>query len=119
MPANVVLEAFKSPTTEKGQRGGCSQTVKAWQRTDLKYERECEGSNVKLPDFKKELAAHLARKHGIPIKGYSFTPSPEPTSEATAATPRPQGSAATASPKPQQPAATPVPKPKPNRTPSQ
>lgn len=89
-PKNVAQIQFQSPTTERGLPGGCSQTVTAWVRTDVKQVSECETREidtrngllassqtpaafratrgfVKLPSFKTDLAIALARQRGIPI----------------------------------------------------
>jgi len=90
-PKNVALASFSTPATDRTLGGGyCSQTVTAWQRTDVKYESQCESREidtrngflasdqtpppfretkmfVKLPGFKADLALILARARGIPI----------------------------------------------------
>lgn len=89
-PDNVAYGAFKSPTTDRGYGGGCSQVVQGWYRTDVTYESQCysvfvdsrngmlAGPNtparfriaeqfVKLPDFDPEDAITIARQWGIPI----------------------------------------------------
>jgi len=87
-PENVARRSVLSPTTERGRRGGCTQTVTSWIRTDVEYENPCTNvqldsrtgmlatSNTpswarytrlmpRLPDYKPELALELARKMGI------------------------------------------------------
>ncbi|MGD9934721.1 MAG: transglycosylase domain-containing protein [Dehalococcoidia bacterium] len=40
-PANVARVSFQTPATDRGLSGGCSQTVTAWVRTDMRYESIC------------------------------------------------------------------------------
>jgi membrane peptidoglycan carboxypeptidase len=75
-PANVTWGRFKSPITERGHGGGCSQYVNGWQRNDVTYEDPCQGSYVRLPDFKPDAAQKLARMgvKYIPIPGGAAPP---------------------------------------------
>jgi membrane peptidoglycan carboxypeptidase len=111
-PKNVAFGPFKSPTTDRGHAGGCSQTVQGWYRTDVTYESQCysvfidsrngqlAGPNtparyrvaeqfVKLPELDPADAITLARRRGIPIAPTSVSqgaPSAEITNLTTGQT---------------------------------
>jgi hypothetical protein len=88
IPPNVVEKQVPTATTEKGGTGSCNQTRLGWIRTDVQYDPICvdvaydartglpatsntpAGSKYtirmpKLPDYKPDLAAQLARRYGI------------------------------------------------------
>ncbi|MGI8926226.1 MAG: transglycosylase domain-containing protein [Tepidiformaceae bacterium] len=143
-PKNVKLAKFQSATTERGRRGGCSQIVESWQRTDIKYTGDCVNGRMPLPTLKPDLAAALARARGIPFSGKVGTqtvsstepgpsataaPSSTPTTGPTATAPAPPRPTATApapprptatapAPPPPTPVPSQLPKPKPTPTPS-
>ncbi len=108
-PANVAYQAFQSATTEFGRRGGCSQMVETWVRTDVETKGDCEGKSfMPLPPFQVADAIKLARARGIPISS-SVAPPPASTTVAPTAT-RPAATPAPSQPTPApQPARTPVP----------
>ena len=89
-PPNVTQAQIISPTTERGMKGGCGQTVTAWIRTDVSYAGDCESRQidsrngllasgqtpaqfvvtkqfVKLPAFDPASAIALAKQWGIPV----------------------------------------------------
>lgn len=89
-PPNVTQAQIISPTTERGMKGGCDQTVTAWIRTDVTYAGDCESKQidsrngllasdqtpaqfivtkqfVKLPALKPDLAVELAKQFKIPV----------------------------------------------------
>ncbi|HEX6030658.1 MAG TPA: penicillin-binding transpeptidase domain-containing protein, partial [Tepidiformaceae bacterium] len=102
-PANVKYGKFQSATTERGHRGGCSQVVDAWMRTDIEYKGDCQGLGyMPLPELARAQAAALARSRGIPTgAGQAATNEPPP-----AQPPHPVDQPAGAQPQP-----TPVPQP--------
>ncbi len=84
-PANVGRVEFATPATDRHLEGGCDQVVKAWVRTDVEYEDQCEPAVidtrngllasrktptqfreerlfVKLPAWKPELAIRLVEE---------------------------------------------------------
>jgi len=89
-PPNVTQASIISPTTERGMKGGCDQTVTAWIRTDVSYAGDCESKQidsrngllasdqtpaqfvvtkqfVKLPALRPDLAVELAKQLKIPV----------------------------------------------------
>ena len=101
-PNNVKFARFQSATTERGRGGGCYQFINTWQRTDVNYNGgDCESKFcMPLPDYKKDLAAQLARTRRIQACGVSLptpvataTPEPKPS-----ATPEPTSTPPTARP---------------------
>ncbi len=114
-PANVKFTKFQSVTTEKGARGGCSQMVDAWIRTDIEYKGDCQGKNfIPLPELAKDQASSLARSRGISTAaGQVVSSQPAATESAspgTGASATPPG-ARTPGPQPTQPPAQPTPPP--------
>ena len=107
-PANVKFAKFQSATTERGARGGCSQVVETWIRTDIEYKGDCQGKGfMPLPELAREQAAALARSRGIPVAaGQTVSAQPAPTEGAT--TPVPTRASATEAPQPQTPPASPT-----------
>ena len=123
-PANVASKPFQTATTERGRRGGCSQMIEGWQRTDISYKGDCEGKGyVPLPAFKPELALALARQRGIPtLAGQVQLPGGDAVAGMTpppATTPPPTQPPATQPPPTQTPhPSTPAPPP-PTQAPTQ
>lgn len=113
-PSNVTYDSFRSPTTERGHRGGCFQTVRSWQRTDIEYEYDCVNGVVKLPDYKREAAIDLARSLGIRVQGSRVA---APSQSGPSRSLSPGGSGSTA-PAPTPVPATPTPAPQPTATPA-
>lgn len=73
-PSYVDFRPFQSATTEHGMRGGCSQMVKTWVRTDVTYPGDCQGKGfMPLPPYQQAEAIQLAHTRGIPIAGYSVS----------------------------------------------
>jgi peptidoglycan glycosyltransferase len=120
-PDNVTYGRFQSATTDRGRRGGCSQRVDTWMRTDIKYTGDCVNGAMPLPDFKPELALALARSRGITVRGANGavlssapptatpTEQQQPAQQTPAATPSP--AQPTAPPPTATPQATPTPAP--------
>lgn len=69
-PANVAYVPYQTATTERGRRGGCSQMMQTWVRTDIHYLGDCQGKGyMPLPPYQTGAAIAMARSRGIPISG--------------------------------------------------
>jgi membrane peptidoglycan carboxypeptidase len=122
-PPNVTFGAFRSPTTDRGQRGGCNQTVQGWYRTDIEYVPDCQNGAVRLPEFERNAAISLARSRGIPIRGGGSVATAEPAEgpgggQAVRAQPAPAASEPTPVPAQPRPAPPPTEAPQPTQPPS-
>ncbi len=95
-PRNVAQRTVVSPNTERGSAGGCTKTVTAWVRTDVRYDSPCRTVEIDsrngllatsetpqqfriarefptLPSYKPDLALKLARELNLlpPTEGSS------------------------------------------------
>jgi hypothetical protein len=120
-PGNVAYGPFRSPATERGRGGGCSQQIETWMRTDIEYQLDCNDGVVRLPEYKQEAAIEFARRLGIPIPGFpAVREAPTPTVEGDGTT-TPEASPEAETPTPAEtpiPAETPTPAPAQTATPT-
>jgi membrane peptidoglycan carboxypeptidase len=113
-PANVAYGKFQSATTDRGRRGGCSQVVETWIRTDKESTPDCINGKVPLPEFKRDLAQRLACSRGIPVDGCSARTSSSSDSTPSATVPSSNNPPRQSTPVPQ-----PTPRPQPTPVPTQ